>query len=170
MLLSALPTELPELTRRAGFEPATEVTVAKHHRPGWVKQTTTAIPAPGNKRKEFGTSARSSLVNRGNAPAPSRKYSGRYAHLRVTCGEVTLFCRHRRDLVIVSELQIRFSRTPRITHRAANKRHNSGNSDTLTRGNKRSQEREHLGPLSWLNDEPGFYTTRVKPELCAAFA
>jgi len=33
MLLFALPTELPELALRAGFEPATEVTAAKRHRP-----------------------------------------------------------------------------------------------------------------------------------------
>jgi len=86
--IGALPLSYRGYAPRAGIEPATtrltgEVTAA--YATGQVDETNNncATPAPGNKRKEFGTSAQSSLVNRGNAPAPSSKHSGRFAYLLV---------------------------------------------------------------------------------------
>jgi hypothetical protein len=49
-LLFALPTELPGFAPRAGLEPATEVTVAKHHRPRWLIGALTSHA----ERKSFG--------------------------------------------------------------------------------------------------------------------
>jgi len=127
-VIFALPTELPGPASRAGIEPATEVSVAYATGQGGFAKLRAPKTTPGNMREESERTAPRSGRRRVSWPCFSWQ-------------EVTLLCRHRRDLPIGPKLQTRLSPARRVTTRRDERRHKPANSSDVrpegTSGNRR---------------------------------